>query len=392
MLTRMRRYRLVVTLSFVLTSRGLAEERAPQAPAIAAPASSTALALSNSSSCVLSRAGTVSCWGLNVGPRPGLGDALELQRTPHPQEWNTPALAIAATEYAACAVLRGGKVHCRGQQGYVTGGTPGERFVSTEIPGLRGVTALYAGGVHLCAVAAQGVYCWGSDSRGESSTRAGAGKSAPVRVELPPVRSLALGSEHTCALTLDGRVYCWGGTELFGHVGERRTDGREPHEVPALQGAVQLAAGDSHTCALRPNGHVVCMGHARVCELGRLGAGSKVPAEVPAVDNIIAIAAAGYNTCALRRDHHVLCWGDNQSGQLGNDTIDANGMRQAAGSDCTPTLVGGLEDASAIALSPTHACALRQNGYVVCWGGNRVGQLGDGTIERRLSPVRVLGL
>jgi alpha-tubulin suppressor-like RCC1 family protein len=46
----------------------------------------------------------------------------------------------------------------------------------------------------------------------------------------------------------------------------------------------------------------------------------------------------------------------------------------------------------AVSCSPRHTCALKEDGTVWCWGRNRNGQLGDGTLRARLAPVQVKGL
>jgi hypothetical protein len=38
-----------------------------------------------------------------------------------------------------------------------------------------------------------------------------------------------------------------------------------------------------------------------------------------------------------------------------------------------------------------HSCAGRSNNQTMCWGRNDNGQLGDGTLTRRLTPVAVNG-
>ena len=43
-----------------------------------------------------------------------------------------------------------------------------------------------------------------------------------------------------------------------------------------------------------------------------------------------------------------------------------------------------------VAAGDAHACALKADGGVVCWGNNDFGQLGDGTNEDRFLPVPAL--
>ena len=42
-----------------------------------------------------------------------------------------------------------------------------------------------------------------------------------------------------------------------------------------------------------------------------------------------------------------------------------------------------------LAAGANHACALRADGSIACWGNNDYGQIGDGTKTTRFSPVTV---
>ena len=48
--------------------------------------------------------------------------------------------------------------------------------------------------------------------------------------------------------------------------------------------------------------------------------------------------------------------------------------------------------ATALAVGSEHACVLSEADEMWCWGDNEEGQLGDGTVEKREEPVRVVGL
>ena len=60
-----------------------------------------------------------------------------------------------------------------------------------------------------------------------------------------------------------------------------------------------------------------------------------------------------------------------------------------------PVRLAGISDAVAVSVSlgspalGAHACALHEDGSASCWGGNELGQVGDGTTDNRLVPTRV---
>ncbi len=79
------------------------------------------------------------------------------------------------------------------------------------------VAQLSVGQGHVCGVTTTGaVVCWGDNAAGQVGVDT-AGKAMPTTVSrphvvggLPKIRTVAAGSQHTCAITIDDRVYCWG--------------------------------------------------------------------------------------------------------------------------------------------------------------------------------------
>ena len=91
------------------------------------------------------------------------------------------------------------------------------------------------------------------------------------------------------------------------------------------------------------------------------------------------VAAGGNHTVALKSDGTVWTWGYNSSGQLGDGTMD---------NKSTPVQVQNLGDVVSVAAGYHHTVALKSDGTVWTWGRNSNGQLGDGTTTNRSAPVQ----
>lgn len=96
-----------------------------------------------------------------------------------------------------------------------------------------------------------------------------------------------------------------------------------------------------------------------------------------------SVHAGERHTCAIDSDGNAWCWGGNRFGQLG----DGSNVGRSR-----PVRVEGGHSFVALALGSTHTCGVDSEGTAWCWGGNFVGKLGDGTSASSSVPVRVTGL
>ena len=192
-------------------------------------------------------------------------------------------------------------------------------------------TPVAAGGLHSCALtAAGGVKCWGDNSFGELGDGTTTKRLTPVAVVglSSGVVAIAAGGAHTCALTIGGAVKCWG-FNAYGQLGDGTTRTRlTPVDVVGLSSGVSAIAvgGDysaGHTCALTSNGAMKCWGSN---EWGQLGDGTTVfqrsrPGGVVGLSSgVVAIATGENHSCALTAGRGVKCWGQNFLRQLGDGT------------------------------------------------------------------------
>ncbi len=121
-------------------------------------------------------------------------------------------------------------------------------------------------------------------------------------------------------------------------------------------------------------------------EASDLAAGADATGDAPPVKSRcpVATAAGAKHACAIKADGTLWCWGGNAQGQLGWGT--------AGGSTTTPVETKGIGGGVAtVWAGSTRTCAVKRDGTLWCWGENDFGQVGDGTSGAdKLSPAQVI--
>lgn len=253
------------------------------------------------------------------------------------------------------------------RQGQLGTPSPAQRHRPARVNGLGPVQMLAAGGDRSCAASNSGLLCWGRGSG------AGAGYSAKRVARVSSPKQLSVGGASACVIDAQNRPYCWGRNDE-GQLGDGGTrDSQQPRPVAGLNSALAMSVGPRHSCAVGSRGKVHCWGSDGYAALGanapqQSGGAGRDPRPALMLQPARGLAAGQRFACALSEGGSVYCWGDNSKGQLGI------GSHQAQ--SATPSMVKGIDDATQVVAAAEHACALRKNGEVKCWGSNLSGQLG----------------
>jgi alpha-tubulin suppressor-like RCC1 family protein len=212
--------------------------------------------------------------------------------------------------------------------------------------------------------------------------------SALLTVRPNPGAALArvgAGGGHSIGLRANATLRAWG-RNGNGQLGDGTFDARnDAVDVVGLTDVATFSVGADHTLAIRANGEVWAWGRNRDGQLGDgTTADRATPQPVRGLAPARAVAASlepvRSFSLAVLADGTVRAWGDNTFGQLGDGTVTDRP---------TPVQSGSLTEMASVAAGSRHALALRRDGAVWAWGANVFGQLGDGTTTASLVPLPI---
>lgn len=100
---------------------------------------------------------------------------------------------------------------------------------------------------------------------------------------------------------------------------------------------------------------------------------------------VIDVATRYYHACALRANGHVKCWGANGQAQLGTGAIGVHlgDQPNEMGGYLPEVDLGWGHTVLSVAAGYDYSCAILENQHVKCWGASPYGQLGQGDVETR---------
>ena len=322
------------------------------------------VAAGGDSTCIIDSNADLHCWGRNNKGQLGLGSTTNIGDDELLTSANTLVLdgSVSAVSEVAigalhtCAIVGGG-VRCWGDNNHGQLGQ-GNRTNLSSPPGaaidLNGLNALKlaAGKDHTCVIRdntpTDDVVCFGGNAYGQLGVdhalrmgdqpgEMGASLVAVNLGGLVPV-DIKAGDNHTCVLSNDDKLFCWG-SNVYGQLGQENATtmfGASPGSMATVN-AISLPstplafdAGVGHTCLTYANNESYCFGLNNYGQLGRgnstnIGSNAGDIAGLSAINtgsdvsaNSLYVAAGGGHTCFILASGEIRCVGSNGFGQLGN--------------------------------------------------------------------------
>lgn len=335
--------------------------------------------IDRTATCALDERGAVFCWG---------GDYV----WPRPQEVHSdpPLRLLTAGDGKLCGVTHDEDLLC----GHIIPGEPEVRW-GPPLP-LRGTLKpahIADGRGWICAAGEGRLGCWAVGTDEEGAPQWGRGQIAGEDLSF---RQLRGAWSRVSGVDDKGRAISWQESKASGHLsldkaiidsswtnvdevlwGMCRRKGTEVR----CRGGVQDPPPTSRRVP-SSGGYVTTPDGLGLERRPRVWDQLRIDEETEIPGRFSAIVGGRSHACGLREDHRVVCWGRNSAGQLGDGSADES---------WPPSPVVGISGSVAsIWAHGSTSCAFvgGEEQELWCWGGNEHGQVGDGRSGHYLRPRR----
>lgn len=251
---------------------------------------------------------------------------------------------------------------------------------------------------HATAIKTNGtLWAWGFNNLGQIGAGGTDTYSIPIQIASQVGSSswnnISCGGTHTAAVNDDGSLWVWG-YNGHGELGDY-TNLNRSLPVQTIFGGndwTQVSCGYYYTAAIKNDSSLWLWGFNNSGQLGidviqNTSGGMQTlrvssPIQTQASGNNWAQVSCGdSHVGAIKNDGTLWMWGANDSGQLGTDSYSAFIPSPVQ------TIMGGT-DWKQVSCYTNHTAAIKNDGTLWMWGLNFAGQLGDGTIDNKSSPVQ----
>ena len=358
---------------------------------------------------------------------------------------------VANGDSHSCAILEdSGDIWCWGfnRDGRLGLSQAGQLWGGSDVAKPRRIASLGGGWKHLAAAGSRTcaigkddtLWCWSGNlwytdiidyTPGPTRT------DVPVQFGTETWRTISLSYNHSCGIRQDRTLRCWGDNSN-GQLGNGST---ESSELPVVPGAdpqqqwLAVSAGGNFSCAIKQlqdgvGGPLYCWGRRDV-RIDFVATETTSPTLIGAEsDRWTSVAVGATYVCGIKSDKRLWCWGSNIFGAVTDGALsqgsyhgpvqvgdgawlsvevsaarlcgrrlgaDGNSVELVCwgswnwGENAPAPFVSVHADASwrQLSVGYDHACAIREDHSLWCWGSTLYGQVGAGRLGYQPLPTKV---
>lgn len=241
---------------------------------------------------------------------------------------------------------------------------------------------------HSAAVKTDGsLWAWGPNTNGQLGQSDTVARSSPAQVgSLTNWKSVEVGNQSNFAIKTNNSLWAWGWGNSGRHGLNSTVNVSSPMQIGSLTNWAKVASSNASSLAVKTDGTLWAWGGNAS---GVLGDGTVInrssPVQIGALTAWAGITC-GTHSMAVKTDGTLWTWGLNSHGQLGRNTRSTIYVPQDLSS---PTQLGVLTTWSRVSGGNSSSFAITSSGTMWAWGLNSSGQLGLNDITSRSSPVQI---
>lgn len=270
-------------------------------------------------------------------------------------------------------------------QGQLGDGTNINKLIPTQI-GTNDWKLISAGSAFSVAIKNNGdIYTCGQNNNGELGDGTIVNKNTfNLIYSGANWKLISSGTNRTIAIKNDDTLWGWGSNSTGSLGSGTIINILTPTQINASNDWKTVSCGGGHALALKNDNSLWAWGNNSHRQIGNgNNINQLIPIQIGTSTNWKMISGGGHYSLALKNDNTLWGWGENMYGQLGNGL--------SGGDIYVPTQANINTDWVKIFASPigSSSMAIKNNASLFAWGYNSDGQLGDGTIIQRNSPILV---
>jgi len=256
-----------------------------------------------------------------------------------------------------------------------------------------------AGGSRSFAIDANGVlWAWGSNSNGRLGDGTTENRYEPVQI-IENAAVITTGTHTSQAVLENGDLMSWGmnGNNIQGNTLQFPNGGvgdgtfMDRHEpIRIMQNMVSASGAAAFSTGLRDNGDVYFWGNfpmstglrQNISTVQTIVVYGNFDSPTSTLYGTTQVFAGTNAIMAISHEGHLYGWGSGLRNTLGSTAGFADSFFMFV------TRI--VDDVSMAAMGSEHYLVLTQEGRLYGWGGNRFGQVGDGTTASSYAPIFIM--